>query len=86
MKLNTVAQGHKASAQIKIRLSRGVVLGPKIGHFIAFNRGFGWGAGLGSKIGLKIRHQKVRLRAVWMGRKIASFWSSILGSKIRVEK
>jgi len=30
--------------------------------------------------------QKVRLRAVWMGRKIESFWSSILGSKIRVEK
>ena len=34
--------------------------------------------------------QKVRLRAVWMGRnlgfKIGSFWSSILGSKIRVEK
>ena len=40
MKLNTVAQGHKAAAQIEIRLSRGVVLDPKIGHFIAFNRGF----------------------------------------------
>ena len=34
--------------------------------------------------------QKVRLRAVWMGRKIESFWSSNLGSilelKFRVEK
>ena len=48
------------------------------------------------KIGLKMTHQKVhlcavdledqkvRLRAVWMGRKIASFWSSILGVEIRV--
>ena len=33
-----------------------------------------------------LEDQKVRLRAVWMGGKIASFWSSILGSKIRVEK
>ena len=61
---------------------------------------------LGSKIGSKIPHfldpqkvhlcavdledQKVRLRAVWMGRKIESFWSSILGSilelKFRVDK
>ena len=37
-----------------------------------------------------LEDQKVRLRAVWMGRKIASFWSSILGSilelNFRVEK
>ena len=31
-----------------------------------------------------LEDQKARLRAVWMGRKIASFWGSILGSKIRV--
>ena len=37
-----------------------------------------------------LEDQKVRLRAVWMGRKIESFWSSILGSilelNFRVEK
>jgi len=31
-----------------------------------------------------LEDQKVRLCAVWMGRKIASFWSSNLGFKIRV--
>ena len=37
-----------------------------------------------------LEDQKVRLCAVWMGRKIESFWSSNLGSilelKFRVEK
>ena len=37
-----------------------------------------------------LEDQKVRLRAVWMGRKIGSFWSSNLGSilelNFRVEK
>ena len=37
-----------------------------------------------------LEDQKVRLRAVWMGRKIESFWSSNLGSilelKFRGEK
>ena len=36
------------------------------------------------KIGLKLGHQKVRLRAVWMGRNLGLKIGCFLGSKIRV--
>ena len=71
---------------------------PLGGLFVVLIDGKFLGGFHSTKIGLKyatqkvhlcavdLGDQKVRLRAVWMGRKIESFWSSNLGSKFRVEK
>ena len=52
--------------------------------FIAFDIGFEIGEIWSSKIGSKSATQKVRLRAVWMGRNLGVEIGSFLGSKIRV--